>query len=187
MDTALLAGLTATSPLVVILTEVRLPDQTVYWTDGGFVVWGGQTYTARHDVYGVVDSIEEIEDGSDNEATRCAITILPPDGTGMVQLANPTTQGSFVSVHLGAVDRETGLLIGEPDLLFQGELDFGRLGVGSNWSLVLECGTEEARCLEPNADQRLSDPYHKAIWPGERGFEHVTDTKRKIHWTWKRS
>jgi len=187
MDAALLAGLTDTSPLVVIVVEARLPDQTIYWTDGGFVVWGDHTYQAEHPVYGTVDSIEEIEDGADNGTTRCAITILPPDGTGMVQLANPATQGSYISVHLGAVDRTTGLLIGIPDPLFFGELDFGRLGVGGSWSLVLECGTEEARCLEMYADQRLSDSYHKAIWSGERGLEHVTDTKRKIHWTWKRS
>jgi len=186
VDTALIAALKAQAPLTVLLTTLTLPDRTVRLTDGGFVDWSGSTYRARDDLYGVLSQIEEIDDGADDQATRCAITILPPDAVAMAQLANPATQGAPVTVHLGAVTRETGLLLGEPDLLFQGELDFGRLGVGESWSLILECGTEEARCLEPNADQRLSDPYHKAIWPGERGFEHVTDTTRKIHWTWKR-
>lgn len=193
MDPALLAGLSVNSPLVVILVRVRLGDWTIRWTDGGFVPWDddgdGLThlFEAEDEVYGVLSNIEEIEDGADNQATRCAITILPPGQQALADLAAPSSQGSEVNVWLGAVDRSSGLLVGTPDPLFAGELDFGTLAVGAGWTLNLECGTEEARALEPNADQRLSDPYHKAIWgQGERGFEHVTNTTRKIHWTWRR-
>lgn len=186
MDSALLAGLSANSPTTVLLVRVELPEYEIRLTDGGFVIWAGALFDGRDEVYGTLGSVEEIEDGADGQATRCAITVLPPDTVAMAQLASPLVQGSHVTVSLGAVNRGTGQLIGEPDLLFRGELDYGRLGVGDSWSLVLECGTEEARQLELNADQRLSDSYHKTIWAGERGLENLTDVKRKIHWQYKR-
>lgn len=186
MDASLLAGLSLNSPLTVILVTVKLGDWTICWTDGGCVPWGDTLYAARDEIYGVLHSVEEIEDGADNQATRCAITVLPPGAQALAELAAQNAQGSPVTVHLGAVDRDTGRLIGEPDLLFRGELDVPTLAVGGSWSLNLECGSEESRCLEPNADQRLSDAYHRAIWPGERGFSHVVQTTRKIHWTWNR-
>lgn len=186
MDSALLAGLSAASPTTVLLFRATLPDHEIRLTDGGFVVWAGDLFDGRDEVYGTLGSVEEIEDGADGQATRCAITVLPPSAVAMAQLASPLVQGAPITVHLGAVDRQTGLMIGVPDLLFRGELDYGRLGVGDSWSLVLECGTEEARQLELNADQRLSDSYHKAIWTGERGLENVTAVKRKIHWQYKR-
>lgn len=193
MDTSLLAGLSVHSPLIVILVRVDLGGWIIRWTDGGFVYWDEdgsgevQLYEARDSFYGVMSSIEEIEDGADNQATRCAITIMPPGEQALAHLANPATQGSPVTIHLGAVDRTTGRLMGKPDLLLAAELDVGTLAVGASWTLNMECGTEEARALEPNADQRLSDPYHKAIWgQSERGFEHVTNTTRKIHWTFNR-
>lgn len=186
MDAALLAGLSAKSPTTVILVRILLPDHEIRLTDGGFVVWDGDMFDGRDEVFGTLSAVEEIEDGADGQATRCTITVLPPDAVAMAQLASPLVQGAPVTVHFGAVDRATGLMIGVPDLLFRGELDYGRLGVGSSWSLVLECGTEEARQLELNADQRLSDSYHKSIWTGERGLEHVTGVKRKIHWQYRR-
>lgn len=182
MDVALLAGLGAQAPFLTILVTLALPSRTIRLTDGGFVVWAGETYSGRDDVYGVLGSVEEIEDGADDQATRCMVTVLPPDATAMAQLASPLAQGSPVTVHLGAVDRLTGLLIGEPDLLFRGELDFGRLSVGGSWALTLECGTEEARQLELNADQRLSPSYHKAIWAGELGLDNLDGVKRKMNW-----
>ena len=186
MDSALLAALQQQAPALVLLVTAELPDHTIRSTDGGFVVWGSEMYEARDEVYGVVSSIEDIEDGADGQATRCAITMLPPDDVAMAQLASPAAQGAPITVHLGSVDRLTGLMVGEPDLLARLELDYGRLGVGEGWSLVLENGTEEARQLELNADQRLSDSYHKTIWTGERGLENVTAVKRKIHWQYKR-
>jgi len=186
MSLALFAALEAEAPLTVTLTTLTLPGRTVRWTDGGFVKWGDQIYVARDDVYGVVGSISEIEDGADGQATRCSITILPPDATAMVQLASPAVQGSPITIHTGSVDRLTGLMIGDPDEDLVGELDYGRLAVGESLSMVLECGTEEALQLELNADQRLSDSYHQSVWNGELGLTHLTGVTRKIHWTWRR-
>jgi hypothetical protein len=46
----------------------------------------------------------------------------------------------------------------------------------------MECGTEEGRLLEENAERKLSDSFHQAVWPGELGLEFVTTVTRKIYW-----
>ena len=181
MDSALIAELSGKAPLGVLLITVALPDYTIRWTDGGFVVWGADTYQEVDDTYGVVSELEDIEDGAGDEATTWSLTVMPPP-EAIADLAEPEAQGSLITVHLGAVNRETGLLVGEPDLLQRVELDVARIGVSSSVELVLDCITEEARMLEPNEERIQSDAFHQSVWPGERGYEHQTAARRKVWW-----
>ena len=181
MDSALIGALSQAAPVEVVLVEIELPTHTIRWTDGGFVVWDGQTFAARDETYGVLSSIEAIEDGVDNQATVCALTILPPDGAGFTALIAPGVQGSPVTIHQGAVSAATGTLIGEPDLLARLELDQPRIG-GNSDSLIYDCITEEARMLEANEERRLTDTFHQSAWPGELGYKNVTALPRKRYW-----
>lgn len=182
MDAGLIAALEGIAPTEVILVTVELPSKTVRWTNGGFVVWGSDTYHVRDDDYGLLDSVSEIEDGTEAQAMTCSLTILPPDMDAVMSLgADPEVQGSVVTVHLGAVNPATGLLIGEPELLFRGEYDQPRLGV-ETLSLVIDCITEASRMLEPNDERRLTDSFHQSVWPGELGYEFVSNVTRSIPW-----
>lgn len=184
MDASLVTALQGAAPTLVHLVTVTLSGATVRWLDAGgsgFVVWGANTYRAEDATYGALGAIGAIEDGSDGQATVCELTILC-DGTAMALWIAPTEQGAPVTVHLGVVNPTTGLLIGEPELLFRGELDQPRIGVGRGQSLVFDCITEEARMLEPNEEQRLTDSFHQSVWPGDLGCEHITDVERKIYW-----
>ncbi len=184
MDSSLITALGGACPTLVHLVTVTLSGATVRWLDAGgsgFVVWGADTYKAEDATYGALGAIGEIEDGADGQATVCKLTILC-DGTAMALWIDPAEQGSLVTVHLGAVNPATGLLIGEPELLFRGELDQPRIGVGPSQALTFDCITEEARMLEPNEDQRLTDSFHQSVWPGDLGCEHITDVEKKIYW-----
>lgn len=181
MDEDLIEALEGKAPLAVLLTTVSLPSYTIRWTDGGFVPWGANTYQEVDDTYGVISEMEEIEDGVGDQATTWAMTIMPPP-EALSALAEPEAQGSLITVHLGAVDRATGLLIGEPDPLLRVEFDVPRLGLGSSLTVDLECITEEARMLEPNEERIQSDAFHQSVWPGELGYEHQTAARLKIWW-----
>lgn len=181
MDADLIEALEGSAPTPVHLATLTLPDATLRLTDGGSVVWSGQTYLERHATYGSLSSIEEIEDGVTGSATVLSLAINAPPGSLADWIASDV-QGSVVTVHLGAVDRDTGLLIGEPELLIRCELDQPRLGVGGGATLIYDCITEEARMLEPNEDQRQTDSFHQSVWPGEKHYEFVTDVRRKIYW-----
>lgn len=181
MDTDLIEALEAPAVTEVHLATITLPDATIRWTDGGSVVWGADLYAETDATWGALSSVEEIEDGVTGSATVCSLSInAPPDS--LADWTAPEVQGSLVTVHLGAVDRETGLLIGEPELLIRCELDQPRLAVGGGATLIYDCITEEARMLEPNEDQRQTDSFHQSVWPGEKHYEFVSDVRRKIWW-----
>ena len=184
MDSALITALQGQAPTLVHLVTVTLSGATVRWMDtggSGFVVWGANTYKAEDATYGALGAIGAIEDGADGQATVCDLTIIC-DGTAMALWIDPAEQGSLVTVHLGAVTPATGLLIGEPELLFRGELDQPRIAAGKSQTLIFDCITEEARMLEPNEEQRLTDSFQKSVWPGDLGNEHITDVEKKIYW-----
>ncbi|RZJ01812.1 MAG: hypothetical protein EON90_02045 [Brevundimonas sp.] len=181
MDADLILSLEGAAPTPILLVTVTLNSATVRWTDGGFAIWDGQTYESEDAIYGVLGAVGEIEDGADGQATVCDLTILC-DQAALLLWIDPAEQGSLVTVHVGSMNRPTGLLIGEPELLFRGELDQPRLGVGPSQSLIYDCITEEARMLEANEEQRLTDSFHQSVWPGELGYDKVTDLEQKVYW-----
>ena len=188
MDVALRSALADPTPTVVTLVRLALRGGPVIcWVkEGGETRFDGETYIGRDEVFGVVSKIETPSDGADGQASRCAITVLPASDAGLVQLTAPTAQGSHVEIWTSALNRTTGLPIGEElEPLFIGELDYGDMSVAGSRSLVLDCGTEEGRQLEPNAERRLSHSFHQSVWPGEMGLEYVTKIKQKVWWRTK--
>lgn len=182
------AALQQASPIKATLVRFDLPGSPLCLTDGGFVVFdagdgnGPETYIDQHPTYGVLDSVPSIKDGADSETVRLDIVILPATGTGAAALASPSIQGVRFQWWEAAVDWNTGLLLGQPLLKFDGELDRARLTVGETWSLAIECGTQAERQLEPNEDWRLNDSFHRLCWPGELGLSNVTNITVKDEW-----
>lgn len=188
MDAALVTALQAPAPTKCSLLRLDLPAGALCLTDGGFVTFdagegeGDELYLGRDPVYGVLGSLPTIKDGAEAQTTRLDIVILPSSDTAAAALGSPTIQGVRVQWWEGAIDRETGLLIGEPEIKFDGELDRARLSVGDSWELTIECGTQAERQLEPNADWRLNHSFHSLIWPGELGLSYVDGVTRKKEW-----
>lgn len=182
MDAGLIAALGSVSVTGILLVTVELPDHTIRWTDGGFVAWGENIYEEVDDTFGVLSSLEEVNDGVEDSATTWAFDMMANPSV-FPDLIAPDVQGSVVTVHFGAVERSTGLLIGEPDLLQRVELDqpTGTF-MGESDPLTWGCCTEEARMLEESDEQRLTDAFHQSVWPGELGYANVTNVKRKMYW-----
>lgn len=181
MDALLIAALEAAAPVDTLLVTVVLDSGTVRWTNGVDVAWDSETYRCEDPVYGRLGGISEIEDGADGQATVCDLTVLC-DAAAMALWIDPAEQGALVTVHLGALSRSDGTLSGEPDLLFRGELDLARLSSGATQGLVIECITEEARMLEPNEGQRLSNAFQTAIFPADTAMADVTGVRNKVYW-----
>lgn len=181
MDADLIAELASAAPITVLLVSYDLGDgEIARWTDGGFVVWDSELYEARNN-FGVLSEVGEISDGVDGEASSCAITIIPADNDAFAALTAPEAQGAVVNIHLGAVNFQTGALVGEPDLLMRCELDVPRL-TQNGGAVTHDTITEEARMLEVNDERRLNDSYQQSIWPGDLGYANVSGLKVKIYW-----
>lgn len=181
-DPDLIVAYEAISVKTVLLITGQMPDDEVLrWTDGGFVPWEGEIYRARSNDWGVFSTLGSIEDGMDGQATNCAMSLFPPDDESFDAWIAPEMQGAVFTFHMGAVDRDTGLLIGEPDLLLRAELDEPKLS-GPDGGLTYELITEEARMLEANDERRLTDPFIRSVWPLDTGGKFVTGLTEDVHW-----
>lgn len=188
MDATLIAAFQQPAFVKATLVRFDMAGGAICLTDGGFVIFdagegdGPEAYVGHHPVYGSLDTVGSIKDGSEAQTTRIDLSLLPASDAAAAALASPTTQGTRVQWWEGVVDPETGVLLGVPELKFDGEIDKARFQVSDSWNLTLECGTQAERQLEPNADWRLNNSFHQLIWPGELGLSFVDGVTRKLTW-----
>lgn len=183
------AALSAPSPTWFGAVRIDLPGYILRLLDGaGFATFadgseGGGTYLGRDPVYGVLAAIDEISDGIGDEAPALGLTLHPASDAAAADLAAPSMQGSPVSIFIGAIDRGTGLVMPDPELVFVGELDVPilRSGRGAR-SLELELVSTFERFFADDEGARLADGFHQALWPGEQGLAFVTGVEKTVYW-----
>ncbi len=177
---ALRAGKHPLAPLV----EVVLPGHTIrHLVGAGEVRWGDKIFTGSDPLFGTLVAAGTLKDGVGDEAPDWDLTFVPSGDAAAAALASATAQGGEVNGWLAVVNRDTGLIVPEPLQLFAGELDVPRLRVGKGTRSV------EWRCasaLEPFHDQeigaRLSDAWHRLVWPNEEGLANMTGIERTSYW-----
>lgn len=189
MDSDLIDAWSAAASTHFTAIELVLPAATLRICSGGFVSFdvdgSPQAFDAEDSTYGTLIGAGPITDGieASPSAARLKVAIAPPSDTAVEALTAPGAQGSAIRIWQGAIVEATGLADGEPELIFSGVLDFARLTVdAAGWAVALECGTDEELQLEPDGQRRLSDQFHRMVWPGEYGLQYVTNTTRKIYW-----
>ena len=184
LNASLDAALKGAAPLVCLLVAVDLPGHAIRVTDGaGQVVFAGETYNGEDAVYGVLDAIESASEQVGTEAPTIRFTFLPASLPALADITSPSNQGADVKVWFGAVEPSTGLLIGEPELLFLGELDTAEVDASDTSTIItFDVASAWERLFEQSEGQRLNNTFHQSIWPGEKGFEFVTQIQREEPW-----
>lgn len=180
MDSAL-AGW---SPTVFGAVEILLPGYPIRLLDGSAeIVIGGVTYSGRDPTFGTIDSVDVITDGTGDDAPEVRLTLLPASDAAAGALASASMQGSQVSIYIGAVNPTTGVVIPDPLLVFLGVLDVPTLKAGEHSrSLEYSIVSVFERFFADDEGARLSDTFHKSIWPGELGMTFVTGVQTTVYW-----
>lgn len=184
MDPAMDAALAGINPTVFGAIEIVLPDHTLrLLTGAGIAVFDGKTFTGADATYGVLHSVEDLTDGSGDEAPAINVTLIPASDAAAADLAAASMQGSPVTIWMGVVDPTNGLVIGEPLMIFLGELDLPTLKVGPNSrTLELEITSVFEYLFFNDDGARLSDTFHQYVWPGELGFSFCIAVLHEIYW-----
>jgi len=173
------------SLLLFVAVEISLPSgEPLRLQDGsGQVTFAGRTFMGLDPQYGVLDALEPTADGFGDEAPALRLAINPPTATAAAMLAGQNMQGRPVLIWLGSIDPLTGTVRPSPVLVFAGEVDQGSLRVGLRTrSVTLDCVSVWERLFDDYEGVRLTNSFHQAVWPGERGFEFVTDVQRALPW-----
>jgi hypothetical protein len=184
LNATLDAALQGPAPLVCCLLKIELPAATLRIVDGaGHVTFGGETYSGDDPVYGVLGSIETVDEAIGTEAPRTRFVFLPSSLTALAEITAPTVQGSPVRLWFAAIDPATGLILGEPELLFLGEIDTAEVDYSSEGTAItFDVASAWERLFEANEGARLNNAFHQSVWPGEKGFEFVTQIQRQEPW-----
>lgn len=184
LNASLDAALQGAAPLVCLLVRIELPSRTIKIVDGaGQVAFGADVYTGEDAVYGVLDAVETMSEQVGTEAPKIRFTFLPASLTALADMTAPGNQGAPVYVWFGAVDQASGLIIGEPELLFMGELDTADVDVAEASTIItFDVASAWERLFEASEGHRLNNSFWQTIWPGERGLEYVVGVQRDLPW-----
>lgn len=172
------------SALVFVAVQIDFPAGTMRLLDGsGQLVIDGETFLGEDPSFGVLSSIAPVEDGVAGDAPSLQLVINPPTLTAAGNLAAAANQGSPVQVILGVLNTADMTLLGEPYLLFVGEVDVPtfRPSQGTR-SVTLDCVSAWDRFFEDDEGIRLTDNWLQSVWPGARGLQYVAEVNRQLPW-----
>lgn len=164
------------------LLKIELPTQTVRLCDGSFIKWGSETYKDADPVFGTIASVEGMTEGQGNEIPALDLTLMPPMAVAPSELSKPGYQRSRVRFWIAEYDYDSGLLIGDPDLMFDGQIDQTTLRVGSSRQLDISVVSNAERLFELDIGNTMSPTFHKSIWPGELGHDNATGLTIPVAW-----
>lgn len=184
LSPALDNALAGINPTIFGAIEIVLPDRTIRVLDSsGVIAFDGKTFAGSDPTYGSLYAVGELKDGVGDEAPSLDLTFLPAGDAAVADLASADKQGSQVSTWIGAIDPATGLAIGEPYLAFAGLLDVPNIRSGANSRLLdLEITSAFEWFFFNNDGARLSDTFHRYLWPNETGLSQVTGVEHQNYW-----
>ena len=169
--------------MLVGLLKIELPGKTVRLCDGGFVVWGSETFTSDDSDFGTIGALESFTEGVGDEIPGGRLTFLPKSTAAVADLSAPGMQGSRMRFWVAEINEATGAIIGTPDLQADVQTDRTVVKIGkSTRSLEMDFVSTAERLFVRNEGNTLSSGFHKSIWPGETGEDLATGLGVSVAW-----
>jgi hypothetical protein len=166
------------------LMEMQLRDgRTIRLCDGGFVVVDGNLYKSADDTFGTIGSMEGFREGVGDSVPAFKLTFLPASTAAAADISAPGMQGSITRFYIAEVDAGTGLVIGTPDLMFDGQIDQTVLRIGrGRRELDIDFVSTAERLFSINEGNSLNPRFHKLVNPGELGEDNATGLGVSVAW-----
>lgn len=190
MNPTLLNALTSQSHLR-FFTALRIElnsGQIINLIDGsGVVVFpvdgAATTFSGKDDTFGTIAAEQSISERIAEESPTFAFSLLPAGELAIGTLMDPLQQESRVRVWLGLVNDDTGAVIGEPELMWDGRLDTAQTNYSSSM-MIAEIETVSAfdRLFVAEEAARLNGVWLRSIFPTDDGLDYVYDATTEVYW-----
>lgn len=165
------------------LVSIGLPDRTIYLSDGGVTVFGGNTYTSTDPVLGGIKQYGELTYGFGSELPEWEFILAIPSNAAFTPLQRAANLRLPVRYWFVEFDPQTGAVTGVAHSEFTGKLDRVRQQFGfQQLSAVISCVTETEDLLRSDDGNGLSSETHKAMYPGETGHDQATGLVTSVTW-----
>lgn len=179
LDAAMNAALGAHTIRSFMAIRVELPDNLKInlITGSGFVSFPVDgvptTFTSKDAIFGVLSSVSSVTEAFATSAPHLGINFLPPTADAIGALSAPLVQGSRVRAWAGLVNEETGLVIGQPELLWIGRVDTAKTTLDANNRVVeMDAASVFERLFASLESERLNKVWHRAFHPDENGLDY---------------
>lgn len=165
------------------LLKIELPTRDVLLCDGGFKVFGSETYQAKDPLFGTIAGCQELEEGIGEQVPALELTFLPPASAAVADLSQPGYQKSRVRMWLAEYEVDAGTLSDTPDLLFDGMIDQTSILLSRDRrELSVSVVSTAERLFAKNKGNALSPTFHKSVWPGETGHDNASGLQVPVAW-----
>lgn len=174
--------------LSAFLMQLELSTKTLRLLDGvGEVYYGNQVFRGSDDEFGMMITIDPLQEQVGTEAPLMRMKFMPENNTALAKLTDPSEQGAPFSIWWAVLNRDTGAIIGEPYLVYSGELDAAEADIDKNETTVtIDIASVWERLFMNGEGMRLNNAQHSHTWAEraaqERGFEYVVAIQRNEPW-----
>ena len=168
---------------VTWLLRLDLPSGSVFLSDGGVTVFGGNTYRPTHSTIGAIAQIGEVTEGFGPELPEQEIVFAPPSNAALAPLQTGCFRRSAMRLWVAEFNPSTGAVVGTPDLRFAGRMDRVRQQFAfRQLQIVLSCVPETEVLLFSDVGNGLSAEFHKSLYAGETGHDQATGLVKTVTW-----
>lgn len=174
--------------VTAFLFEINLPIKTVRILDGsGEVYWKNAVWRGSDDIFGSIATVDALQEQIGTEAPVMRMKMFPQDNFSLSYITDPAQQGTEINIWWAVIDRSSGLVVGEPYLVFGGELDAAEADSDkTETSMTLDIASVWERLFITGEGRRLNNANHQRVWKErasqERGFEYVVAIQRNEPW-----
>ncbi len=152
---------------------------------GSLRLWSGRgDITFNSEVYqgvGHLGELSAIEEGAEARAFGVAMKLSAIPASHISIALIEDVQGRPASVWLGFLD-DNYVLVGDPVLVFKGRMDTIDVEIGDTATLFLTAESRLADWQRPRI-RRYTAAQQEERFPGDKGFEFVSDTvEKEIVW-----
>lgn len=179
-DTDILAQIEAARHNMCHLAVVEFDGETVRLCDSyRSVIWGGDEYPACGDLV----SFEPINESADLQINSIIAGITGVDQTYLSDLLNRNYLDRPIRIYRAYLD-DSGDIIGEPVLLFDGLMDEPTIQDSPvDGSFLLGISASSVwRDFDQRNGMRTNNNTHQKIFPGDKGFEFAAQILDQIKW-----
>jgi hypothetical protein len=175
---------------LAVLVKMETPDGDVRLCDGGWFDFDSERYLQADPVWGTLGSVTGMNEGIGNEVPALQMTLLPPGTTEPGDLDQEGMQLSESWWWIAEYDAATGLIVGEPELHFPGQVDQCSLEIdpsdgtpesGERRVAMSHVSTMEV-LFTRNTGNSLNGEFHKSMFAGELGHDEATGLSRPEAW-----
>lgn len=151
--------------------------------DGGTLTYDSETYASRHGTFGAISGFDPIGEGVGDEAPAGTLTFSPDPDAAPGTINAATLQGTRIRMWISEIDRDTGEIIGTPDMQLDNIVDVTRLRLGKNvFELAVDIVSRTERLFLLNEGNVLSGEFHRRIYAGETGLDNAIGVPTVIAW-----